>query len=433
MHSDKDGGKVMELADAETEKLMEIVEEAKKKAAPKAGKKDKGAEKAPTESAEEADKRIAKERADALNRFMARAEQSFGRGAVMRWGEKVANTSVSVVPTGCLGIDLALGIGGVPRGRIIEIFGPEASGKTTVTLHIVAEVQKMRGVAAFIDAEHALDPVYAQKLGVNIDDLYISQPDSGEQALDIAEEMVKSGAIDLIVIDSVAALVPKSEIDGDMGQATMGVHARLMSQALRKLTAICGRTGTIIIFTNQLRSTITTWGGGETTTGGRALRFYASIRMDIRKDSRHITEGDTAIGSDVTVKIAKNKLAPPFKSAKFNIIWGEGIAYEVDMLNVGVANGVVNKSGSWYSYGEHRLGQGHEKAAAFLRDNGDLCVSIENEVREKNGMKSLTEIRSAPMRELVVIEARPSKKKKSTKSETTPVIAEIGDDFDDED
>ncbi|MCL2702940.1 MAG: recombinase RecA [Defluviitaleaceae bacterium] len=361
---------------------------------------------------------------------MGDMEKGFGKGAVMRWGEKVSNTSVSVIPTGCLGLDMALGIGGIPRGRIIEIFGPESSGKTTVTLHIVAEVQKMRGVAAFIDAEHALDPVYARKLGVNIDDLYISQPDSGEQALDIAEEMVKSGAIDLIVIDSVAALVPRSELEGDMGHATMGVQARLMSQALRKLTAICGRTGTTIIFTNQLRANIGGYGLAEVTTGGRALKFYASIRMEIRKQGDSIKEGEKLIGNPTFVKVAKNKLAPPFKTVNFDIMFGKGISYEGDVLDVAVASGIINKGGSWYSYQDYSW-QGREKAKAFFKENPELCVELENAVRAKNDMKTLTEIRNAPLRELITIESKPKKEKGRSKSgKTEAQIVEINDDAD---
>ncbi|MDR1705098.1 MAG: recombinase RecA [Clostridiales bacterium] len=358
---------------------------------------------------------MSKERLEALNQAVKRIGQKFGDRAVMRWGEKIVDTSVDVVPTGCLGLDLALGIGGIPRGRIIEIYGPESSGKTTLTLHIVAEMQRMKGVCAFIDAEHALDPVYAKKLGVNIDDLYISQPDSGEQGLDIAEEMVRSGAVDLIVIDSVAALVPRAEIDGEMGQATMGVQARLMSQALRKLTSRCGIFGTTIIFTNQLRANITSYGGGETTTGGRALKFYASMRLDIRKESGDtgvIKSGDRQIGNRVRVKVAKNKLAPPFKSVVVDVIFGEGISYEGDMLDVGVDQEIVNKSGSWYSYNDYRLGQGRDAAKKFLKENPTVCEEIENAVRAKNGMKTLTEIRNVSPRELVVYEVSKSGKNK---------------------
>ncbi|MCL2407906.1 MAG: recombinase RecA [Defluviitaleaceae bacterium] len=358
---------------------------------------------------------------------MGDMEKSYGKGAVMRFGEKASGQGVSVIPTGCLGLDLALGIGGIPRGRIIEIFGPESSGKTTVTLHIVAEAQKMRGVAAFIDAEHALDPVYARNLGVNIDELYISQPDSGEQALDIAEDMVKSGAIDIIVIDSVAALVPRSELDGDMGHATMGVQARLMSQGLRKLTAICGRTGTTIIFTNQLRANIGGYGPAETTTGGRALKFYASIRMDIRKQGESIKEGDKLIGNPIMVKVAKNKLAPPFKTVNFDIMFGKGISFEGDTLDVATAAGIVNKGGSWYSYKDYSW-QGREKAKTFLKENPDICLEIENTVRAAHGMKSLTEIRNAPPKEMVAIDSGSSKKKGKSAPVKNVAIAEIADD-----
>jgi len=427
---DKVNGKtdLIELNDSIDEGMMDLVEDAKKTKA-KAAKTEK---KAKAEDAGDStggdEERISKQRTAAINKFMSDIERSMGKGAVMRWGEKVQGSSVSVIPTGCLGLDMALGIGGIPRGRIIEIYGPESSGKTTVTLHIVAEVQKMRGIAAFIDAEHALDPVYAKKLGVDVDELYISQPDSGEQALDIAEEMVKSGAIDLIVIDSVAALVPKSELEGEMGHATMGVQARLMSQGLRKLTAICGRTGTTIMFTNQLRANIGGYGPLETTTGGRALRFYASVRMEIKKASgdAQIKEGDKIIGHHTYVKVAKNKMAPPFKTATFDIMFGQGISYEGDMLDVGVAHDIIGKGGAWYSYKDYSW-QGREKAKKFLVENPALCVEIENAVCEKNGMKSLTEIRNAPLKEIVTIETSSKKDKKKDKKQEAK-IAEITDD-----
>ena len=290
------------------------------------------------------------------------------------------------IPTGSLALDIALGIGGVPRGRIIEIYGPESSGKTTVALHIVAETQKMGGEAAFIDAEHALDPVYAQKLGVDIDDLIVSQPDTGEQALEITEQLVRSGAIDVIVVDSVAALVPKQEIEGMMGDTTVGLQARLMSQALRKLASVISKSNTTAIFINQLREKIgVMFGNPETTTGGRALKFYASVRLDVRR--QEVLKGDNGmIGNRTKVKVVKNKVAPPFKEAEFDIIYGEGISKEGNILDIAVDNEIVKKSGSWFSYGEMRLGQGREAVKAYLKDNPDLCREIELKVREAVGL-----------------------------------------------
>ena len=336
--------------------------------------------------------RAAEGRKQALQNALANIEKHFGKGSVMRFGEKVEGTTTEAIPTGSLSLDLALGVGGVPRGRIIEIYGPESSGKTTVTLHIVAEVQKRGGVAAFIDAEHALDPVYAKKIGVNIDELYISQPDDGEQALEIADEMVRSGAIDIIVIDSVAALVPRAELNGEMGDSHVGLHARLMSQALRKLTAVSNKNDCMIIFTNQLREKIgVSYGNPETTTGGRALKFYASVRMDIRK-TETLKFGDKQIGNRTKVKIAKNKVAPPFRLAEFDIMFGEGISREGDALDLAVDRDIVNKSGSWYSYNETRIGQGRENAKQFLKDNPDVYMEIENRVRELNGLPTLGEV-----------------------------------------
>ena len=332
------------------------------------------------------------EKQKALSTSLANIEKRFGKGSVMKFGDKTANTSIQAVPTGSLSLDIALGIGGVPRGRIIEIYGPESAGKTTVTLHIVAEVQKKGGIAAFIDAEHALDPVYAKKLGVNIDEMYISQPDDGEQALEIADEMVRSGAIDIIVIDSVAALTPRAEIEGVMGSSHVGLHARLMSQALRKLTAVCNKNGVMIIFTNQLREKIgVVYGNPETTTGGRALKFYASVRLDIRKGEA-IKIGDKQIGNRTKVKVAKNKVSPPFKTCEFDIIFGEGISSDGDILDLGVEIGMISKSGSWYSYGEDRLGQGREKAKEYLRENPALLNEIEEAVRKHFGLKMLAEM-----------------------------------------
>ncbi|MBS5794520.1 MAG: recombinase RecA [Clostridiales bacterium] len=337
---------------------------------------------------------IAKGRETALKDAIAQIEKQFGKGAVMKLGE-TNNKTVEVIPTGSLSLDVALGAGGVPKGRIIEIFGPESSGKTTVALHMVAEVQKAGGIAGFVDAEHALDPVYAQKIGVNIDDLYISQPDDGEQALDITETMVRSGAIDIIIVDSVAALVPKSEIDGLMGDSHMGVQARLMSQALRKLTAITAKSKCIVIFINQLREKIgTTYGSPETTTGGRALKFYSSVRIDIRKGDP-IKNGTELIGARTKAKIAKNKIAPPFKMAEFDIIYGEGISHVGDVLDLGAELGIVTKGGAWYSYEETRLGQGRENAKKFLLENEHLLRTIENAVRKHYEMPELDEIKGS--------------------------------------
>ncbi|WP_317367085.1 recombinase RecA [uncultured Tyzzerella sp.] len=337
---------------------------------------------------------IAKGRETALKNALAQIEKQFGKGAVMKLGE-TNNKTVEVIPTGSLSLDVALGAGGVPKGRIIEIFGPESSGKTTVALHMVAEVQKAGGIAGFVDAEHALDPVYAQKIGVNIDELYISQPDDGEQALDITETMVRSGAIDIIIVDSVAALVPKSEIDGVMGDSHMGVQARLMSQALRKLTAITAKSKCIVIFINQLREKIgISYGSPETTTGGRALKFYASVRIDIRK-GEPIKNGTDLIGARTKAKIAKNKIAPPFKTAEFDIIYGEGISHIGDVLDLGADLGIVTKGGAWYSYEETRLGQGRENAKKFLLENPHLLRTIENAVRKHYEMPELDEIKES--------------------------------------
>ncbi len=337
---------------------------------------------------------IAKGRETALKDAIGIIEKQFGKGSIMKLGE-ANNRNVEVVPTGSLSLDVALGAGGVPKGRIIEIFGPESGGKTTVALHMVAEVQKAGGIAGFVDAEHALDPVYAQKIGVNIDELYISQPDDGEQALAITETMVRSGAMDIIVVDSVAALVPKSEIEGQMGDSQMGVQARLMSQALRKLTAITGKSNCIVVFINQIREKIgVTYGSNETTTGGRALKFYASVRIDIRKGDP-IKNGTDIIGSRTKAKIAKNKIAPPFKMAEFDLIYGEGISHVGDVLDLGADLGIVTKGGAWYSYEETRLGQGRENAKKFLLENPHLLRAIENAVRKHYDMPQLDEIKAS--------------------------------------
>ena len=333
---------------------------------------------------------------EALSAALAKIEKDHGKGAVMKMGEKMTDMDIPVVTTGIISIDAALGVGGVPRGRIIEIYGPESSGKTTFALHVVSEIQKLGGVAGYVDAEHALDPSYAKKLGVNIDELYISQPDNGEQALEICEAMVRSFAIDIVVVDSVAALVPRAEIDGDMGQSHMGVQARLMSQALRKLTGVAARSNCIVIFINQLRDKIgISYGSPETTTGGRALKFYASIRIDIRRGEA-IKSGDALIGNRTKIKITKNKVAPPFKACEVDVMYGEGISKYGDMLDLGSQLDIIKKSGSWFSYGEIRLGQGRENAKIYIRDNPELAHEIENAARKHFGLKELSELSLPP-------------------------------------
>ena len=322
----------------------------------------------------------------ALDAALAQIEKQYGKGSVMKLGDSSANMNIEVIPTGSLSLDIALGLGGVPRGRIIEVFGPESSGKTTVALHIVAEIQKRGGIAGFIDAEHALDPVYAKNIGVNIDDLYISQPDCGEQALEITETMVRSGAVDVIIVDSVAALVPKAEIDGEMGDSHMGLHARLMSQALRKLTAVVSKTNCVVIFINQLREKVgVVFGNPEVTTGGRALKFYASVRMDVRRIDT-LKMGGEIVGNRTRVKVVKNKVAPPFKEAEFDIMFGKGISREGDILDLAVANDIVDKSGAWYAYMGAKIGQGRENAKAFLAENPAICAEIDEKIREKLGL-----------------------------------------------
>ena len=321
------------------------------------------------------------EKQKALDMALSQIEKQFGKGAVMKLGEKSVNQGIEVISTGCLELDFALGVGGFPRGRIIEIYGPESSGKTTVALHTIAEAQKGGGIAAFIDAEHALDPVYAKALGVDIDELYISQPDTGEQALEICESLVRSGAIDVIVVDSVAALVPKAEIEGDMGDSHVGLQARLMSQALRKLTSAISKSNTIVIFINQLREKVgVMFGNPEVTTGGKALKFYASIRLDIRKVEQ-LKQGTEFVGNRTRVKVVKNKVAPPFKQAEFDMIYGEGISREGSVLDMAVARDIVQKSGSWFAYNDTRIAQGKENARQFLKDNPELCNEIEAKVR----------------------------------------------------
>ena len=317
----------------------------------------------------------------ALDAAIAHIEKQYGKGSVMKLGDNTANMDVETVPTGALSLDLALGLGGVPKGRIIEIYGPESSGKTTVTLHMVAEVQKLGGIAGFIDAEHALDPAYARNIGVDIDNLYISQPDNGEQALEITETMVRSGALDIVIVDSVAALVPKAEIEGEMGDSHVGLHARLMSQALRKLTAVISRSNCVVIFINQLREKVgVMFGNPETTTGGRALKFYASVRLDVRRGETLKQSGEM-VGNHTKVKVVKNKVAPPFKQAEFDIMFGTGISREGEILDLAAECSVVNKSGAWYSYQGEKIGQGRENVKVFLKEHPEICEEIEKKVR----------------------------------------------------
>jgi recombination protein RecA len=324
-----------------------------------------------------------KERTKAIDTALAQIEKQFGKGSIMRLGNKDAIVPISIIPTGSISLDAALGVGGVPRGRVVEIFGPESSGKTTLTLQIIAEAQKMGGMAAFVDAEHALDPVYAQKLGVDVDNLLISQPDYGEQALEITEALVRSGAIDVLVVDSVAALVPKAELDGEMGDSHMGLQARLMSQALRKLTGTVSKSRTCLIFINQIREKIgVMFGNPETTTGGRALKFYSSVRLDIRRISA-VKDGDVVVGSRTKVKVVKNKVAAPFREAEFDILYGEGISREGDVLDLAVAQNIVDKSGAWFSFQGERIGQGRENVRQYFKDNRATFLRIDSEVRKK--------------------------------------------------
>ena len=326
------------------------------------------------------------EKLKALDAAISNIEKQFGKGSIMKLGESNVNLNVESIPTGSLSLDIALGLGGVPRGRVVEIYGPESSGKTTVALHMVAEVQKRGGIAGFIDAEHALDPVYAKNIGVDIDNLYISQPDSGEQALEITETMVRSGAVDIIIVDSVAALVPKAEIDGDMGDSHVGLQARLMSQALRKLTPVVSKNNCVVIFINQLREKVgVMFGNPETTTGGRALKFYASVRMDVRRIET-LKQGGEVIGNRTRVKVVKNKVAPPFKEAEFDIMFGKGISAVGDILDLAANVGIVQKSGAWFAYNENKIGQGRENAKQFLTEHPDMLAEIDEKVRAPYGM-----------------------------------------------
>lgn len=330
-----------------------------------------------------------KDKIKALDIAITQIERQYGKGSIMKLGEASVNMNIEAMPTGSLGLDIALGVGGIPKGRMVELYGPESSGKTTVALHMVAEVQKAGGIAGFIDAEHALDPSYAKRIGVDIDNLYISQPDTGEQALEITETMVRSNAIDIIVIDSVAALVPKAEIEGEMGASHVGLHARLMSQALRKLTGVVSKSNCIVIFINQLREKVgVMFGSPEVTTGGRALKFYASVRIDVRRIET-LKQGTDMVGNRVRAKIAKNKIAPPFKLAEFDIMFGEGISKEGEVLDIGVDLGFVQKSGAWFSYGETRLGQGRENSKIYLKENKEVAHKIETQIRKHYGFDAV--------------------------------------------
>ena len=336
------------------------------------------------------------EKQKALDAALSQIEKQFGKGSVMKLGDSSNNMNVETIPTGSLSLDIALGLGGIPKGRVIEVYGPESSGKTTVALHMVAEVQKRGGVAGFIDAEHALDPVYASKIGVDIDNLYISQPDNGEQALEITETLVRSGAVDIIIVDSVAALVPKAEIDGDMGDSHVGLQARLMSQALRKLTACISKTNCTVIFINQLREKVgVMFGNPETTTGGRALKFYSSVRMDVRRIET-LKQAGEMIGNRTRIKVVKNKIAPPFKEAEFDIMFGEGISREGDVLDLAANLGIINKSGAWYAYNGEKIGQGRENAKQYLRDHPDVMADAESRVREHYGLQGAAAEQNAP-------------------------------------
>ena len=337
------------------------------------------------ETAKEAAKAEAlrEEKMKALESALAQLNKTYGKGAVMKFADAAADQNLQVISTGCLELDLALGVGGLPRGRVVEIYGPESSGKTTVALHAVAEAQKLGGVAAFIDAEHALDPVYARKLGVDVDNLYIAQPDTGEQALEICEALVRSGAVDIVVIDSVAALVPRAEIEGEMGDSFVGLQARLMSQALRKLTGVIAKTNAVAIFINQLREKVgVMYGNPETTTGGRALKFYASVRLDVRRGEQ-LKNGSEVVGNRTKVKVVKNKVAPPFRVAEFDIIYGEGISTEGTLLDMAVERDIIHKSGAWFSYEDQRIGQGRENARLFLKNNPDIAKKIDQVIREE--------------------------------------------------
>ncbi len=338
----------------------------------------------------EVDSMADNEKLKALESALGQIEKQYGKGSVMKLGDREAHMNVEAVPTGSLSLDIALGVGGIPKGRIVEIYGPESSGKTTVALHMVAEIQKRGGIAGFIDAEHALDPVYAKNIGVDIDNLYISQPDNGEQALEITETMVRSGAIDIVIVDSVAALVPKAEIEGDMGDAHVGLQARLMSQALRKLTAAISRSNCVVIFINQLREKVgVMFGNPETTTGGRALKFYSSVRLDVRR-IESLKSGGEVVGNRTRIKVVKNKVAPPFKEAEFDIMFGKGISREGDILDLAANENIIVKSGAWFAYNDAKIGQGRENAKLYLKENPEIMAEVENKVRAKYGLPAGT-------------------------------------------
>jgi recombination protein RecA len=343
----------------------------------------------------ERDERVDRERLKAVDLAVGQIEKQFGKGSIMRLGQKGAIQPIDAIPTGAISIDHALGVGGVPRGRVVEIFGPESSGKTTLALQVIAEAQKLGGMAAFVDAEHALDAAYAQKLGVDVDNLLVSQPDNGEQALEIVEVLIRSGGVDVVVVDSVAALVPKAEIEGEMGEAQMGLQARLMSQALRKLTGVVSKSRTCLVFINQLREKIgVMFGNPETTTGGRALKFYASVRLDIRRIAS-IKDGDVVVGGRTRVKVVKNKVAPPFREAEFDVMYGEGISRTGDLIDLAVEKRIVDKSGAWFAFAGERLGQGRENAKQFLKDNPEISKAIEERVRRELGMIRESEVAPA--------------------------------------
>ncbi len=363
-------------------------------------------------------------RKKALDEAILQIEKAYGKGSIMKLGDSSRQLNVAAIPTGCLGIDIALGIGGIPRGRIIEVYGHESSGKTTVALHMVAEVQKRGGIAGFIDAEHALDPVYAKAIGVDIDNLYVSQPDNGEQALEIAETMVRSGAMDIIIIDSVAALVPKAEIDGDMADQQMGLQARLMSKGLRKLTGIISKGNTTIIFINQLREKIgISFGNPEVTTGGRALKFYSSIRIEVKRVD-YVKQGGDNVGNRVRIKVSKNKVAPPFKEAEFDILYGKGISKEGDILDLAVEANIVDKSGAWYAYNSAKLGQGREKAKDYLLENPDICKEIELKVRELYALQNSDDLFEREEDEVNSNFKKATKKSKTDKKKAEAVVEE---------
>ena len=355
------------------------------------------------------------DKARALESALAQIEKQYGKGSVMKLGDTASHMNIETVPTGSLSLDIALGLGGIPRGRIIEVYGPESSGKTTVALHMVAEIQKRGGIAGFIDAEHALDPVYAKNIGVDIDNLYISQPDNGEQALEITETMVRSGAVDIVIVDSVAALVPKAEIDGDMGDSHMGLQARLMSQALRKLTAVISKSNCTVIFINQLREKIgVMFGNPETTTGGRALKFYASIRLDVRR-IESLKQAGEVVGNRTRIKVVKNKIAPPFKEAEFDIMFGKGISREGDVLDLASNENIIIKSGAWFAYNDAKIGQGRENAKIFLKDNPDIFAEVERKVREKYNINGAEEPTKKKEESAKKKEESTKKKEESTK------------------